>query len=565
MSHTNTALAYGLSHHGRALFLAGAVALLAACGGGSGSTAAVASNGGDLVVAALPEATAPSATLSGSIVKGPVSGSQVCAYELVSSGKGKQLGCTVTNADGSYSLTLAFEGEVVVEALGGSYTDEATGLTGVPLSAPLTSVTKLGHGPNVLHATPLTALAYARALATGSLNLAEFQAKANTVRDAFGLAADVDLVRTLPTVGTGSTNPYGAALHGVSKMLGMGATLAGVVASADLGLFKKNYQVAQSVFPAGRVDFLGGKLQGRAVKFIVKQPDPSWRARVLFVDTPMGCNVADYTDDTLTLACPRSALLGNKKLLSGRAAFRAPFETALPSDGLFIIGNHIAVEGDLFEAESSGLSANIVQKVNGVEGLTLTSENKLLVQVQAVSDTKTYEGTTASNKTPIVGSLFGADTVATAPKQVYSSKNVAVAKTLIASGLLINDGNGGNDYAIVYVDSTDAIIKQAVFPFPTGIGDKIYDGSVASPESVGVLQVGGGAGLLAGGNVSHSNVSIGGSIISTDGGAKTGSGAGSLVLNADTQLIGSNYGNVIPFLSTGTITKATVSPLPAAP
>ena len=343
MSHTNTALAYGLSHHGRALFLAGAVALLAACGGGSGSTAAVASNGGDLVVAALPEATAPSATLSGSIVKGPVSGSQVCVYELTASGKGKQLGCTVSNADGSYSLNLAFEGEVVVEAVGGNYTDEATGLAGVPLSTPLTGVTQLGSGPNVLHATPLTAIAYARALATGGLNLAVFQASANGVRDAFGLGADVDLVRTLPTVATGSTNPYGAALHGVSRMLGMGATLAGVVGNTDLVALKGAYSQTQLCLPSvqvpakviaaalpstGEITFLGGMIDFDGSIFTVTNPDAAWRASLSSSPSPMGCTVTTNTTDVVVLNCPLAALQGDVSLVAGDALVIATASSA---------------------------------------------------------------------------------------------------------------------------------------------------------------------------------------------------------------------------------------------
>ena len=54
---------------------------LAGCGGGNSS--------------------APSTTVSGSVVKGPVGGAQVCAYAATSTGKGAQLGCTTTNASGT--------------------------------------------------------------------------------------------------------------------------------------------------------------------------------------------------------------------------------------------------------------------------------------------------------------------------------------------------------------------------------------------------------------------------------------------------------------------------------
>lgn len=226
--------------------------LVAACGGGASSpTAGEAANiissntaSADAGANATPSKTA---SLSGSIVKGPVAGAQVCVYVLVTTGKGNLLGCTTSNADGTYALNLEFEGEVVIEATRGSYTDEASGLPGVELGAPLQSVATLASGANKLHATPLTALAFSRTLAAGGLSLAAFQAKADLVRNAFGLPPEVDLVRTLPTVAAGSLNPYGTTLHGLSKMLGMGATLAGIVGNDDVDALKRGFDRAASI------------------------------------------------------------------------------------------------------------------------------------------------------------------------------------------------------------------------------------------------------------------------------------------------------------------------------
>jgi hypothetical protein len=214
---------------------------LPACGGGGSDGG---SNG-------ATSSTTSTSTLSGSVVKGPVAGSQVCAYELVATGKGRPLGCTISNADGAYSLDLTFQGEVVVEAAGGTYTDEATGLAGVALSTPLTSAALLGSGPNTLHATPLTALAYSHAVdASGDFTLAGFEANAGLVRNAFGLPETVDLTRTLPIVNATSINAYGTALEGISKMLGMGATLAGLMENANLDALKASYSaMSQCISP----------------------------------------------------------------------------------------------------------------------------------------------------------------------------------------------------------------------------------------------------------------------------------------------------------------------------
>ncbi|MEO5671220.1 MAG: hypothetical protein ABIR26_11060, partial [Ramlibacter sp.] len=98
----------------RLLFAVGiglaAATLITACGGGDDS--------------------APTTTsVSGSVVKGPVSGANVCAYKAISTGKGEQLLCTTSNSTGGYSMDLTYVGDVVIEASGGTYADEATGTT----------------------------------------------------------------------------------------------------------------------------------------------------------------------------------------------------------------------------------------------------------------------------------------------------------------------------------------------------------------------------------------------------------------------------------------------------
>lgn len=349
-------------------------ALLAACGGGSGSSATA--SGGDVATSAAPAATVvasgspevpaatPVAHLSGSIVKGPVTGAQVCVYELIATGKGKQLGCTTSRADGSYALSLEFAGEVVVEAVGGTYTDEATGLAGVPLSAPLISATKLGGGPSILHTTPLTALAYNQAIATGSggLSLANFEAKASLVKDAFGLGADVDLVRTLPTVATGATNPYGAALLGVSKMLGLGATLAGVVANSNIDALKRGLVQAKQCSATNTAtalpnastgvgginwdDSTANTLPGEVV-FTVTSPTAAWRNLLPTSGSAMGCQVSQNSADQVILTCPTSALQSGVALWAGTASTDANTLASLPANGVVVMGHFIHALGPL--------------------------------------------------------------------------------------------------------------------------------------------------------------------------------------------------------------------------
>ena len=83
---------------------------LSACGGGGSESAA--GNSGF--------------TLSGQAVKGPVSGGLVCAYTLQT--PRQQIACATTDSKSNYQLQLPTgTGEVLLEVIGGSYVDEATG------------------------------------------------------------------------------------------------------------------------------------------------------------------------------------------------------------------------------------------------------------------------------------------------------------------------------------------------------------------------------------------------------------------------------------------------------
>ena len=67
------------------------------------------------------------------------------------------------------------------------------------------------------------------------------------------------------------------------------------------------------------------------------------------------------------------------------------------------------------------------------------------------TDNRVYDGTISSAVVPVVGALFGGDAIGTAATQSFDTKHVGVGKTLSASGLVVSDGNGGNNYAISYV------------------------------------------------------------------------------------------------------------------
>ena len=146
--------------------------------------------------------TAPATvSLSGSAVKGPVFGGQVCAYTLIT--PHQQIACTTTDSNSNYHLALpAGTGEVLLEVTGGTYIDEATG-SKVSLDSPLRTAAKVTGGAldNIL-LTPFTELAVQQASlanAGGNITLVGFQTQVDRLENALGFSG---ITRGKPFGGT---------------------------------------------------------------------------------------------------------------------------------------------------------------------------------------------------------------------------------------------------------------------------------------------------------------------------------------------------------------------------
>lgn len=185
-----------------------AAAALAACGGGDNTT-----------LTAAPAATVTT-TISGSAVKGPVSGATVTVKRPDGTACATTPAAVTTTASGSYSLNTVCTGDVLVEVTGGNYLDEASNTT-TPLSTPLRVMVATNGGTVTGVATPLTTMAYSYAFRTpaaaSSATAAAFNAQATRIATQFGLGS-VNLATTVPVV-SGTPDAYGNALRAVSQYL----------------------------------------------------------------------------------------------------------------------------------------------------------------------------------------------------------------------------------------------------------------------------------------------------------------------------------------------------------
>ena len=101
---------------------------------------------------------------------------------------------------------------------------------------------------------------------------------------------------------------------------------------------------------------------------------------------------------------------------------------------------------------------------------------KATLDLQAASDSRTYNATTASNGAVTATGLFGTDQV-TGLSQSFDSRNAGNRDLLVNGGYVVDDGNGGNNYDVVTHTASGSIAK-AKLDAVTGVGalDRAYNG-----------------------------------------------------------------------------------------
>ncbi len=179
--------------------------------------------------------------------------------------------------------------------------------------------------------------------------------------------------------------------------------------------------------------------------------------------------------------------------------------------------------------------------------------------ITAAANTKTYDGTTGAAATPIVTGL-AAGTTLSGLSESYTSANVAGANgsTLVVNGgIVVNDGNFGNNYTLVTQTGTGTITPARLTIIDTLVGNKVYDATKTTSVSGGVL-----VGLF---NNDDVTLSQSGAFTSANAGtavpvalndAISGAAAGNYVLQQPTGLTG--VISPAPLIVTGTTVASKV-------
>jgi hypothetical protein len=187
-------------------------------------------------------------TVSGTIVKGPVSGATVSAYAVSNGTMGSQIGGGTTDATGNFSLSVGtYSGPMMLQASGGTYIDEAMGtaMTLQPGDVMACAIPSgaVGGSTSGVQVTPITSMAHARVHhMSGGITDANMVA-ANADMGAYFSVSDI--LHTAPMdpmaagSGTGATQDqknYGmanAAMSQYAKTVGMPHSSGVVTAMMD--------------------------------------------------------------------------------------------------------------------------------------------------------------------------------------------------------------------------------------------------------------------------------------------------------------------------------------------
>ena len=180
--------------------------------------------------------------------------------------------------------------------------------------------------------------------------------------------------------------------------------------------------------------------------------------------TTTAAGIANVTSGTLFNNASNGNVLDN--LSGGSFAF---------TDKNFGIGNKtVTVAGVTLNDGNSGGNYNVTFADNSTSTI-----NKAALSLNAVTDTKTYDGNTTSAGLASSIGLFAGDNV-TGLTQSFASKNVANNSVLsINAGFSVNDGNGGNNYLVTTNNAAGTITPRAI-TVTAATDTKIYDANTSS-------------------------------------------------------------------------------------
>jgi filamentous hemagglutinin family protein len=194
----------------------------------------------------------------------------------------------------------------------------------------------------------------------------------------------------------------------------------------------------------------------------------------------------NYTGGSFTLSDPAAVLLGTGVLSH--------------------LNKNVGVQNVRLTGLYSNQQGYDVRVVNSTVNVTPAP---LMISSNAVI--KTYDQTTnAAGSAIAVGGtqVFLTDTL-TGGDFAFDNKNVGNNKSISVNNVIVNDGNGGNNYTVTYVDNTASQITPATLKVTANAADKVYDATTNSLVSLSDDRIAGDVLNISGsGNFADKNVGV---------------------------------------------------------
>jgi len=134
-----------------------------------------------------------------------------------------------------------------------------------------------------------------------------------------------------------------------------------------------------------------------------------------------------------------------------------------------------------YTIDDGNSSKNYTARYNTASG-TITPADLTLT---ARDISKVYDGTTQAVSSAMVskGQLFSSDRLLESGNFAFTDKNAGTGKALALANVAINDGNGGANYNVSYVNSNNSSITPAPLLLTTNEVTKTYDGTTVANSS----------------------------------------------------------------------------------
>lgn len=274
-------------------------------------------------------------SITGVASKGLLANASINVYALDTAGnKGSLLGTAITNTTGAYNVILGtYSGNVLVEAAGGTYIDEATGSSINNSTALRTAVDNVSGSVNAA-VTPMTEIAVQLA---GTLTQSNID-KANMIVS--NMIGGTNIITTMPadvldasskSKTTDETN-YGLILAAISQMVSSGTATS--VAEAIT-------QIANDLVD-NKLDITGGSISSSLMTFIT-----STHNQTGLTSTPAQYAIESYTDTTIPTTPPLSFIDISKEFKMGGGIIYPDTPSSVTWDGTYFwVSNYAQGNGN---------------------------------------------------------------------------------------------------------------------------------------------------------------------------------------------------------------------------